>query len=781
MTTIAIAAALLCGDQYQFFYDGKPVQLAVAPVVGTKSDPQPDDLLSYLFTMPLGAERVQRFCGAGERYNELWQEDGTGKRWLVAAVVRVERLDAKYKELPKPKVVNPILSLAPADRKKIRAVRFEHWDQDCAAMLRDLDASKVCLEFRQIDDVETFPKMPAELRHLVIDENSNTSSWRDLSSIAGHRNLLSLSIDLMGEEADLGGVKNLPQLRTLTISTFARPKNADFGALPELRSANLSYFRGLNSVAFAAKAPKLESLRIAHTGVTDLSPLAGHPALRVIDARESKVSKLPDAKLPALQSLKLIGASTADANVAAFRKANPACVVEHKWNALFDQLAGVDRIRVRSGGTCHRDEAAERTLAEETDPAKIRDFLSKVRVDERRYGFHCMCCGEPTFEFYRKGELVAAVGYHHDRSLRWPDGWPSDVLMTTDSARYLVDWLDARVPEIKRQHEEARTAAKKAEEEEKRFLACFPSSIHAAFRNRNAREESIAQAIMQALPDAVERVLACCRSFDVPPGSGRTWNSTGILEQGVLEAFKSTPAEAWRTALGRLKTDEPAFRGAARLWLVYQANELLPESERAEHQLRFARAALDGAQDEIKVRVIQSLASMTDDASKAYLTELLRGKAGRAMVQRDFGEPDLAANAAVSLAFRNVKDAGADIRRLADSAKSAADKDAANAALALLGDPTRFNKSMFRGQSYVTGRAAIAAVERFRGAHGLELLIKEGLQHPWAAVNDEAGEAAQRIIGRSFDRRDRDDKLLEWWNREGLSFVVKRLGETQGL
>ena len=65
--------------------------------------------------------------------------------------------------------------------------------------------------------------------------------------------------------------------------------------------------------------------------------------------------------------------------------------------------------------------------------------------------------------------------------------------------------------------------------------------------------------------------------------------------------------------------------------------------------------------------------------------------------------------------------------------------------------------------------AAVDAVIRFRGAHGLDLYIKEGLQHPGLGMD--AAEAAQKIIGRSFDESDREEKLLDWWNGEGARFV----------
>ena len=61
--------------------------------------------------------------------------------------------------------------------------------------------------------------------------------------------------------------------------------------------------------------------------------------------------------------------------------------------------AKATRLRIRSGGTCHRQLAKEKTLFELKDAAQIRDFVRQIGIVEAESGFECMCCGEPTFEF----------------------------------------------------------------------------------------------------------------------------------------------------------------------------------------------------------------------------------------------------------------------------------------------------------------------------------------------------------------------------------------------
>ncbi|MGE3803322.1 MAG: hypothetical protein AB7K24_01470 [Gemmataceae bacterium] len=105
------------------------------------------------------------------------------------------------------------------------------------------------------------------------------------------------------------------------------------------------------------------------------------------------------------------------------------------------QLAGVDLIRVRSGGTCHRMIEQERVLFEETDPARVGEIIEAIRIDNQGMTIYCSCCGTPSIEFYRGGQLVVTLGCHHGKFLRWREGWKSDGELTEASAAWLKGWL----------------------------------------------------------------------------------------------------------------------------------------------------------------------------------------------------------------------------------------------------------------------------------------------------------------------------------------------------
>jgi len=108
---------------------------------------------------------------------------------------------------------------------------------------------------------------------------------------------------------------------------------------------------------------------------------------------------------------------------------------------LHAALVDCDRIRVRSGGLCHRRSDSEVTIFEITGSADVEDVVRNIKIDSHRSGFHCMCCGDPTFEFYRNGDIVASVGFHHGISLRWR-GWRGDGSLQPGSSEYLKNLLE---------------------------------------------------------------------------------------------------------------------------------------------------------------------------------------------------------------------------------------------------------------------------------------------------------------------------------------------------
>ena len=135
-----------------------------------------------------------------------------------------------------------------------------------------------------------------------------------------------------------------------------------------------------------------------------------------------------------------------DDEVRKFRQANPLCVVRHRFGeSLQAALKPTTRLRIRSGGTCHRREELEKTLFETKSASEIKQFLVGMQVveGEAHSGWGCFCCRSPSLEFYEGDRLIETVGFHHRLNVRWKN-WPSDAALTKQSADFLLEWMASR-------------------------------------------------------------------------------------------------------------------------------------------------------------------------------------------------------------------------------------------------------------------------------------------------------------------------------------------------
>jgi hypothetical protein len=241
---------------------------------------------------------------------------------------------------------------------------------------------------------------------------------------------------------DVGWLRGLAALEHLELAVGGDLANTEaLEALEALLSLDLSWVKGTGGLAPVASLSRLRWLGLRHAGASSLAPLAGHPSLEVIDARGSTVTLLPDRPLPALRDLVLVGSEVDAETAAAFTRKVPQARVAHGFNqTLADTAACADRIRIRTGGQCHRVPERETTLFEVRDAARVRAFLPLLSVREKEHMGHCMCCGDPTIELYQGEHLVAAVGFHHGKSLRW-NGWPEDRRLAENDAHALCRWL----------------------------------------------------------------------------------------------------------------------------------------------------------------------------------------------------------------------------------------------------------------------------------------------------------------------------------------------------
>ncbi len=222
------------------------------------------------------------------------------------------------------------------------------------------------------------------------------------------------------------------------------------------------------------------------SAVSRLDSLAGLQRLKWVNADWTGVDRLP-AKLP-LGVLRVQSTRLSDEQVAKFASANPRCLIMHRWgDSLKNMISDATRLTIHSNRyVICGDGNAIKPLFETDDSGDIRAVIDGIRIEESQSGFHCMCDGTPFLKFYRGEELLAIVGFHHGRSLRWAQGWPGDGMLARQSGSFLVDWLanhGARGPanEIMRAKEQRLTADRKTT----RAVAGLPKEVAEAFSQRS--------------------------------------------------------------------------------------------------------------------------------------------------------------------------------------------------------------------------------------------------------------------------------------------------------
>jgi hypothetical protein len=621
---------------YRFSVDGKPYEPTVLSLQGEPERPRPGDLIRIDdFLLVLGSEPDQRFSRGGKDLAPtLHLELGGGRRLLCAA-----KIGWSF-EKERKVVANPLAGRSAAELRGLRGLVLDEWPAGIGALLAALDPERVALTITNTTaqgKERRFPPLPATLRHLRVREWSS-EGIRDYAPLASLRALRFLSVEnLSREPLDLRLLAGMAGLRVLVLGGVATRSDDALANLRELRVLDLAG-TGVVRIEGVRAMRALRRLDLSRTRVEDLTPLDGLEALEEVDANLSRVAKLPRIPLPRLRRLALLGAPVRDTAVAELRREHPRCLVHHRWTAaLRDTLAGADRLRARTGGTCHRRPALERTIFEVRGEAAVRGFLAQIAIEEGRSGFHCMCCGSESFEVYRGEALLGTIGFHHGRSLRWPGGWPADGALTDDSAERLVRWLaDHGMPGPAQE----RALAQKRRRAADRRLERYRQILGAQVFERIARTRSLkeAVAIFAELGDEHERALVYLRLLGCDHGS---WNHHAGLDDGLLALLGQVEKAALAKALAAAVRDGAARAGAAR-WAF-------GERKHASLEPRALRAALPALGREglthprplSRRRTLTGLGQIKDPAATRLLREVLAGKlAARPLPAEEEVEPD---------------------------------------------------------------------------------------------------------------------------------------------
>lgn len=297
-----------------------------------------------------------------------------------------------------------------------------------------------------------------------------------------------------------------------------------------------------------------------------------------------------------------------------------------RWDELLrEALARCDRIRVRSGGTCHRRPDRERTLFEVRDKNEIRNTIAAISIDDRQSGFHCMCCGDPTFEFYAGKQLLGAVGFHHSRSLRWADGkWAGDGLLTPRSAEALCVWLDHHgLKEPLKQHRSNVARDRSRAIRDFRYAKLMGDEMWERIRKSRSSEEAVKILAKAEGGDDAKRALLYLRLLGCHDGA---WDHFGGLDSELMDdLLPGVPRAALARALRAVNTDAFAANGAAR-WIIDGRNTKAVAPDLLEEVLPgLARCALAHPRPASRRRTMIALRKLRGDAAVAALRDALAG------------------------------------------------------------------------------------------------------------------------------------------------------------
>jgi hypothetical protein len=359
--------------------------------------------------------------------------------------------DISFEEFP----VKPLETMSPEDIHGLWGIYLSQWPEGIEEQLAHVKTERVCITLNDHAGVggktprqsgPVFPPIPVKTRYLVV-KKAMSPGLRDFTRLGQFRDLAFLIFQSGGsrEVLDADLISRNTSLRYFDVSRGHIENCQELASLTNLRFLNVGGFSNMDrirNIEFVRGMRQLRVLDIHGTRVSSLSPLDGSDSIREVRAGGTKVRRLPRGDLCSLRSINLISTRVNTRTVARFRASHPTCKVEYGWgDSLRTAVAEATRLRVRSGGTCHRDPDEEETLVEVGEAEEIGRFLTLIDIDENGSGGGCLCCGNPTFEFYAGDRLLAMVGYHRD-SLRWAGGaWTGDGILTKAGQAAVGSWL----------------------------------------------------------------------------------------------------------------------------------------------------------------------------------------------------------------------------------------------------------------------------------------------------------------------------------------------------
>jgi hypothetical protein len=256
-------------------------------------------------------------------------------------------------------------------------------------------------------------------------------------------------------------------------------------------------------------------------------------------------------------------------------------------------------------------------LAEVTNPTEIAELVIAIQIEEPGGGFECMCCGDPTIEFYKGRRLKVMLGYHHSQSVRWPRfGW--DAMLTEGSQEKVLTWLDAHgVNGPRKEKEEAVERRKNAKTQQAAWLEAAPAVLKDSW-NVRAYAPSLHAKLKTEVQDEKERILQLLHWYGSGAGPWRTYPGYETIALDILVKYST---ESIVAACEGQELSTPQVEGLSRYLVGYMFRH-------------FGESGLEDVPEKMKQRLLGHCLKSADEDKKQRAVEAFGGADGLIRDQR---------------------------------------------------------------------------------------------------------------------------------------------------
>lgn len=395
----------------------------------------------------------------------------------------------------------------------------------------------------------------------------------------------------------------------------ARQLRVEASALARLDSLVSLAVHDTDSLVLQGSFKALERLRVEDVAEVTIATLSA-PRLRSLDVRRSKL-KVLDVDAPLLEEAVLLDDHVTSEASADFAKAHAAVALITNWTSfLRHSLRDADHLRVRANGTC--GQTAGETLLELPTPADVRGLLDSTELEEPApLGVHCMCCGDPTLEFFRDSVRTETISLHHGLRIRWRQHAGDIELGTNGLVRFLASHG------VTKPFEEATAAApalKAAREVLRVRRALVPAPLLPLFDRGDVPE--LLRALKKHSPDRPTYVgiLLRLRAASTVPR-----DPSALLVEGPLDREIETLTADELIAAARLPRSAELERALCWLLLTPRPPDIARDPRVQELMAQLARSALSSPSARTRVDAVSSLFDNQGEGALVVLRQLVVG------------------------------------------------------------------------------------------------------------------------------------------------------------